>query len=77
MTARTTTLRRFRGSRFDNHLGNTIAVAGVSIPPFAFGWWGLIYAMFVVNLLLTLSLFRTPDRFDEMRQSTNHHRRTP
>jgi len=54
-------MKRFRGSRLDDFLGNAIALASVAFPPFAFGEWGLIHSLVIVNLLLVLSLFRTPD----------------
>lgn len=64
MTAETPTApsRRFRGSTLDHRLGAAVALAAIGIPPFVIGYWGVIYALVVVNLFLALSLFRTPDR---------------
>jgi hypothetical protein len=64
MTAETLTApsRRFRGSTLDRRMGAAVALAAIGIPPFVIGYWGVIYALVVVNLFLALSLFRTPDR---------------
>jgi hypothetical protein len=56
-------MKRFRESRLDHFFGNTIAGAAVAVPPFVLGEWGLIHSLVVVNLLLVLSLLRTPDPF--------------
>ena len=56
-------MKRFRESRLDHFFGNAIAGAAVAVPPFVLGEWGLIHSLVVVNLLLVLSLIRTPDPF--------------
>jgi hypothetical protein len=53
--------RRFRGSTLDHRMGAVVALAAIGIPPFVIGYWGVIYALVVVNLFLALALFRTPD----------------
>jgi len=56
-------MKSFRDSRLDHFFGNAIAGAAVAVPPMVLGEWGLIHSLVVVNLLLVLSLLRTPDPF--------------